>query len=137
MAAHTDPHRESQPIVASSGLPPYVQILSDLEASLRSSQLALLAGDLARLEQLTAEQSSLARRLADLWREATASLLSGELETARRVLRAGLVQQALLRRAERSLRLIFHLMAGSSATYVPVSASSATVQLDLVPAKEA
>jgi hypothetical protein len=112
-------------------------LLRDLEASLEATQKAVLARDLDGLEQSTREQKQLQRALAILWAESgtppQASLptrlescaphLAAELRAAgMRVLHLGRVQAGLLVRAQRSLRMIAHLLAGPESNYSPVPA---------------
>jgi hypothetical protein len=99
--------------------------LLELEASLLSSQKALLARDLAGVEQGTLEQMCLRRALEILrpWdgaRTSDSEQPSSELRaTAMRILHLGRVQGALLDRAQRSLRMISNLLAGPEANYGP------------------
>jgi hypothetical protein len=112
-------------------------LLRDLEASLEATQKAVLARDLSGLERSTGEQLRLQRALAILWAESgthpKASLatwlqgcapqLAAELRAAEmRVLYLGRVQAGLLVRAQRSLRMIAHLLAGPESNYSPVPA---------------
>lgn len=117
-------------------------LLSDLELSLRASQRALLGRDLAMLERLSAEQSSITHNLSQLWRKQTRAAadetmhipLSPTLrEIGQRVLHLGRVHQALLARCQRSLRVAANLAAGMCATYSPFSASP---RQNFMPTKE-
>ena len=105
-------------------------LLSDLEKSLGSSQTALHSRDLARLEQLTAEQGELLRALSAVFHrnDLGSSVLSGILcveqakeihEALARVLHLGRVQSALLKRAQQRLRTISNVLAGPHTTYGP------------------
>jgi hypothetical protein len=116
-------------------------LFSNLESSLRASQQALLHHDVARLERLTAEQSLLAHSLAVYRQRSIAdgnkipSLFLPELrERATRVLHHGRVVEALLGRAQRFLRVIANLAAGTGASYAPFSPASP--RHNVVPAKE-
>jgi hypothetical protein len=106
-------------------------LLADLEASLQASQRALLARDVAGVEERTREQIRLHRSLEILWsgdaaqaqtsdRVQVDSLLDAALRAAAiRVLHLGRVQAALLTRQQRRLRIVSNLLAGSSASYAP------------------
>jgi hypothetical protein len=98
-------------------------LLGELEASLQSSQKALLARDLAGVERETSEQRRLHQGLEDLggapvfhpqsaaeWRAA-----------AIRILHLGRVQLALLARTRRSLHVFSHLAQGPDASYAPLA----------------
>jgi len=101
--------------------------LLELEASLLSSQEALLARDLAGVEQGTCEQVRLQRALEILrpceaaqTSDSERTRASSELRAAAiRILHLGRVQAALLDRAQRSLRMISNLLAGPEASYGP------------------
>ena len=96
-----------------------ISVLLELEASLLSSQEALLARDLAGVEQGTREQVRL-QRAFEILRPWDAAQTSSELRaTAMRILHLGRVQAALLDRAQRSLRMISNLLAGPEASYGP------------------
>ena len=112
-------------------------LLGELEASLQASQSALLAHDVARLEECTCEQIGLQRSLEILWEAAHPPgsdaaqhdlaqydlRLSAELRAAQiRVLRLGRVQAALLSRAQRWLRMVSNLLAGPEVSYAPLTA---------------
>jgi hypothetical protein len=105
-----------------------------LEASLEATQKAVLARDLAELEQGTRDQMRLQRALAILWAEygmptqpspsTTAWLQSfapqfaAEWRAAQmRTLQLARVQAALLARAQRSLTMIANLLAGPESSY--------------------
>jgi flagellar biosynthesis/type III secretory pathway chaperone len=110
-------------------------LLSQLETSLEASQQALLARDLPRLEQLTGEQNVLLRSLATLSTAPETSRAKTSVSedplllkdpfvlkvraAAARTLHLGRVQQALLDRAQRSLRALSRLIAGPQASYRP------------------
>jgi hypothetical protein len=114
-------------------------LLRQLEDSLNASREALLARDLSRLEQGTDEQIRLRRALgillagknvgknvgknSDEGADAPPSLcdplLAENLREAQlRVLQHGRVQAALLRRAQRWLRVLSNLLAGPEAGYL-------------------
>jgi hypothetical protein len=105
-------------------------LLADLENSLCSSQAALLARDVVRIEQLASEQAELRHALSAFLHPPDASVSGYEItfpgarrEAVRaaqaRVLHLGRVQSALLRRAQRSLRTISHLLAEPQSAYGP------------------
>jgi hypothetical protein len=114
-------------------------LLGELESSLQSSQRALLARDLAGIEQHTGEQIRLRRALEILWSQNLPqasdpmpfdSMLNDPMPYARagaselrlaqmRVLHLGRVQAALLARAQRRARMLSHLFAGPGASYAP------------------
>jgi hypothetical protein len=115
-------------------------LLAELECSLEVSQRALLCHDLEGLERATCEQIGLRRSLEILESEHRASDgaapqidpeidpgVTAGLRAARwRVLYLGRVQAALLRRAQRSLRIVSHRLAGPEASYAaPVYSASA------------
>jgi hypothetical protein len=110
-------------------------LLSELEASLRASQKALLARDAEGIEQGTREQVGLQGALARLWAQDAArpagsdswrragtprcepALAAALLAAQWRVLHLGRVQAGLLARAQRTLRMISNLLAGPEAVY--------------------
>jgi len=116
-------------------------ILGELESSLEASQKALLARDLEGIERETREQVRLQRALAILGApdavpvgdravggarpqaEAPQDSASGSAQT--RVLHLARVQAALLARAQRSAKMIAHLLAGPEAPYGPSQESGA------------
>lgn len=114
-AIDNDPTCESQSDLAT--------VLARLEESLRRSQQALLGRDLGHLEEQTSVQTGLCRKLAaclphllsDNWDARAASC---------RVLHLGHVQQGLLRRAQRSARMLSHLMASPESGYADLAAES-------------
>ncbi|HTS36839.1 MAG TPA: hypothetical protein VMH04_14280 [Candidatus Solibacter sp.] len=118
-------------------------LLAELKASFGDSQRALLRLDLAGIEHGTRDQWRLQRALQILWgvteggqdeglrsgvdigpdRADAAALRAAVLE----VLQLGRVQAVLLARAQRSLRMISHRVAGPHANYqAPASPASAT-----------
>ena len=102
--------------VAPGNADPVCRLLSQLEQSLASSEHALLARDLAAIEEGTAEQ---ARLLALLELRSSEPVLSAQrILLAQRVLDRGRVQLVLLARAQRSSRIIANLVAGSQAGYI-------------------
>src|SRR5580658_1042792 len=114
----------------SANLQASLLLLDELEASLQAGQRALLSHDVTGLEQQTAEQVRLRGSLQALWSQAKLSSLpasdskpfdrawGAELGLAQmRVLQLGRVQAALLARAQRSLRMLSHLLAGPGAGY--------------------
>jgi hypothetical protein len=103
-----------------------IALLAQLEASLAASQKALLAADLAELERGTGEQRALCRQIENSFAAGPVpspshNQPSGEQADLRatqaRVLHLARVQGALLRRAQRSLRVVAGLMAHP--TYAP------------------
>jgi hypothetical protein len=112
-----------------------LSVLCQLEASLQASQKALLARDVAGIEQSTQQQARLVRTLAILWAEPAACVpdiapdgmklscdpqLAAELHAAqRRVLHLARVQAGLLSRAQRWLTALAHYLAGPGAAYSP------------------
>ncbi|HEY1271179.1 MAG TPA: hypothetical protein VGF08_04315 [Terriglobales bacterium] len=114
---------------AQSGLPDgceqrFLEVLLDLEASLRASQEALLARDLGKIEQLTREQMDLQRALGAMVEEpglkqVLQAIARGHVlwATHRRVLQLSRVQCALLRRAQQSLRTLSCWLAGTNSQY--------------------
>jgi len=94
-----------------------ISVLLELEAGLHSSQKALLARDMAGVEQGTREQIRL-RRALEILAPWEAARTSSELRTtAMRILHLGRVQAALLDRARRWSRMISNLLAGPEASY--------------------
>jgi hypothetical protein len=109
-------------------------LLAELERSLEAGQRALLSRDLEGLERATCEQIGLNRSLQILrprqpgesrtgvQANATSEIdcdLAASLRAAQwRVLYLGRVQAALLTRAQRSLRIVSHRLAGPGASYV-------------------
>lgn len=100
-------------------------MLSQLEASLHGSRKALLARDLAGVEQETREQRVLAGKIKAILQQRIAPLGSGLEEdlkqSGKRVLAAGRLQAALLARAQRQLRVLVNMLTDPSATYGPMS----------------
>jgi hypothetical protein len=96
-----------------------IRLLGELEASLRTAQQALLSHDLAGLQLATEEQSKLRCSLADLWcRQTPGAAWEPALVSAQaRVLHLARVQAALLARAQRRVRMLANLRAGSDAPY--------------------
>ena len=120
--------------------PKRLQLLRELEASLSGSRRALLALDLAGIEQGTREQVGLVRELErfperEMQIPRPAQELkkrmqeSGEVPTCSQevaeevrrceqsVLQAARVQAALLARARRKLRILANMLAGPSLNY--------------------
>ncbi|MFZ0814510.1 MAG: hypothetical protein WAM78_03270 [Candidatus Sulfotelmatobacter sp.] len=99
-------------------------LLSQMEASLDGSQKALLARDLAGIEQGTREQRALAGEIEAVLRKGIAPSGNGLEEELRRrrnrVLDAGRVQAALLARARRQLRVLVNMLTDPSANYGPM-----------------
>jgi hypothetical protein len=98
-------------------------VLDQLESSLRRSQLALLAHDIAGLGEATQDQWRWQRTLTHLWAEAArnapADLAAAAVGAAqRRVLHLGRVQAALLTRERRWLKSLASLAAGPTAVYL-------------------
>ena len=126
------------PAARADSEPICLALLAELETSLRSSQAALLARDVARIEQLTSEQAKLQRLLLEFFppsesrgsggvrvlRGAWGDQLQGALMRMRHLAR---VQTALLRRAERSLRAVSHLVAEPQAGYGTVAQGQKSV----------
>jgi hypothetical protein len=109
-------------------------ILTELQASLEASQQALLARDLAGMEQGTRDQRRLQQALAALWTPRCICEFHGSRDTvqpadfhatAARVHFLGRVQLALLGRALRSLNVLAHLVSGPAASYSPSSGAVA------------
>jgi hypothetical protein len=102
-------------------------LLAELEQSLEASQRALLSRDLEGLERETREQTGLHRSLEILSSRNGAldepapridpAVAAGLRAAQWRVLYLGRVQAALLTRAQRSLRIVSHRLAGSEASY--------------------
>jgi hypothetical protein len=120
---------------AAEGSQSFLALLGKLEASLAASQTALLLLDVTELEGCTEEQRTLCRQIENSCSfSAYASPLNEGLPdkksplarhsdqialcaTQARVLHLARVQGALLRRAQRSLRVVASLTVG--ATYAP------------------
>lgn len=109
-------------------------LLDNLESTLVASRQALLARDVVRLEQLTDEQAQLLRELAKLLAlgvgphpdgplagASAAIILEPARQAAQRVLRLARIQHVLLERAQRSLRVLSHCLAGPQALFEPAS----------------
>jgi len=95
-------------------------LLSRLEQSLQAGQRALVVRDVERLEKETGIQASLSKNLAESLRVFGAG--EGKLrEPCSRVLHLCRMQLGLLRRAQRSLRVLANLMAGPESNYVGVA----------------
>lgn len=103
-------------------------LLNDLESSLRASEQAILARDVARLERATEEQANLHRRLVMLPVRGS-SFSPAVREAQQRVLDLGRVQSALLERARQRLRMLANWIAGPEAQYRAVSANSAVLEV--------
>lgn len=90
--------------------------ISQLEESLRISQKALLMQDLTRFVQQAALQAALSRVVADGLRDQTPE--NCDLRAAcSRVLHLGRVHLGLLRRAQRSLHMLSHLLSSPESGY--------------------
>ena len=102
-------------------------VIARLEESLRISQQALLGRDLGNLEAQTSVQTGLCGTLASClphllsynWNAGAASF---------RVLHLARVQLGLLRRAQRSARMLSHLMASPGSGYADLAAQGITGQ---------
>jgi hypothetical protein len=103
-------------------------VLEEIHASVKRSQKALLATDLAAIDEGTREQLLLVRELerhlgfspaTSLSIYPSELLASLKLE-AERILELTRIQIALLARAERLLRVRANQLAGSSEPYAPV-----------------
>lgn len=107
-------------------------LLAELGRSLETSQRALVSRDLEGLERATCEQIGLRRSLEILGTEncapegAAPQIVAGQIDPALaaglraarwRVLYLGRVQAALLRRTQRSLRIVSNRLAGPEASY--------------------
>jgi hypothetical protein len=135
---------ESRSVLAERFAPERLQLLRDLETSLGGSRQALLALDLAGIEQGTREQVALVRelqkypkmhiprpRLGQIGerRKGKTQETGAEVPTWSRemaedvrrceeaVLQAARVQAALLARARRKLRILANMLAGPSLNY--------------------
>lgn len=108
--------------------PERLQLLQELEASLSGSRQALLALDLAGIEQGTREQVGLVRELQSFpdmqMPQPGAETPSSPRETVEEVrrceqsvLQAVRVQAALLARAQRKLLILANMLAGPSLDY--------------------
>src|ERR1700677_1002426 len=90
-------------------------LFGQLEASLLGSRKALLARDLAGVEQGTREQRALGGKIEALLREGimpSGSRLEQEIrQSGKRVLAAGRLQAALLARVRRQLRVLANMLA--------------------------
>jgi len=111
-----------------------MQLLKDLSSSFRSSQSALLARDIRRIEQLTQEQAEAHRALSSFLETSHSSgslpsaIFSGPRGNAVRlevwrVLKLGRIQSILLSRAQQSLQTLSHLLAGTQYVYAPAVSS--------------
>jgi hypothetical protein len=115
-----------------------ISLMRELEASLHASRKALLALDLAGIENGNRQQVQLIRELGRLLRRSPATVPgqqpmrnrvpwpapSTEVESELRqccsqVLEAARLQAALLVRARAKLRVLANMLAGRSATYGP------------------
>jgi len=104
--------------------PVRIALVQRLEVSLQSSARATVSRNLRELEQATEEQTHL---LAELRASNTTSREHGDpaplpafarsRDTCRRVLELCRLQRALLARAQRSLDVLAHWMAGPGASY--------------------
>ncbi len=95
-----------------------LNLLRQLEFSLRNSQSALLGRDLDVIRKCSLEQKQLKTRLARL--SSCLGLESGRPEasaTMRRILHLGKVQASLLLRAQLSIRTLANLRAGTRVVY--------------------
>jgi hypothetical protein len=131
---------ESGPVMVERFAPERLKLLRELEASLRGSRQALLALDLAGIEQGTREQVGLVRELQRFpeplmkmpgpglrnetqgtgasERPAWSREMAAEVRHSEQaVLQAARVQAALLARAQRKLRILANMLAGPSLNY--------------------
>jgi len=106
-------------------MPTCLALFGQLEASLHGSRKALLARNLAGIEQRTQEQRALAGKIEAVLRKGIVSSAGGLQEELRqsgkRVLAAGRLQAALLARARLKLRVLANMLAGPSVNYEPIS----------------
>ena len=102
-----------------------IALLRELESSLCASQQALLMRDLAGLERSQGEQIGLRKSLDllphDAWQPRDQGLAAALGSSVLRVRQQARVQDALLNRAQRWLRILANLVAGTEANYVPPS----------------
>jgi hypothetical protein len=105
-------------------MPTCLALFGQLEASLHGSRKALLARDLAGIDQGTREQRALAGKIEAVLRKGIVSSAGGLQEELRqsgkRVLAAGRLQAALLARARRQLRVMVNMLADPSVNYGPM-----------------
>lgn len=105
-----------------------IALLRELESSLCASQQALLMRDLAGLERSQGEQIGLRKSLDllphDAWQPRDQVLAAALGSSVMRVRQQARVQDALLNRAQRWLRILANLVAGTEANYVPPSNSN-------------
>jgi len=115
--------------------PDLPDLISQLEKSLHAGQRALLRHDLEVFEEQTALQASLSRVLVESlgdW-----SSWENNLQAAcSRVTHLCQVQLGLLRRAQRSLRMLSNLLAGAEGTYLPTPCPGVTGAHSAVSHKE-
>jgi len=115
---------ESTSLTMERFTPERLKLLQDLEASLNGSRRALLALDLAAIEQGTREQVGLVLEMQRLCERTLRSETAPQQEIAEEirrseeaVLQAARVQAALLARAQRKLRILANMLAGPSLNY--------------------
>ncbi len=113
-AIDKNPTRDSQPDLAMA--------LARLEDSLLTSQRALLGRDLGNFEEQTSVQTEACRMLAACLRHPVSDKWDARA-TSFRVLHLAHVQLALLRRAQRSARMLSHLMASPESGYGDLAAA--------------
>jgi len=133
------PNRQVSPADAVRAAQASLALLHELEASLEATQKAVLARDLARLDEGTREQIRLEQAFREQWTQcrtlcqetpASSSLpipleprCAAELRTAAtHVLDHVRVQAALLIRAQRSLRMLASLAGRTELSYRPRAA---------------
>lgn len=97
-------------------------LLQDLESSLRASEQAIVSRKVEQLEQATAEQAELHRRLDHLPAPDAESISPESMAAHRRVLAAGRILSVLLKRAQQRLRMLANLVAGTQTEYRPAAA---------------
>jgi hypothetical protein len=101
-------------------------LLAQMEASLKASQQALMSRDLTAIEQGIREQTDLQKAFARLLateghpREVPGEITRELRTAAARILELGRVQVLLLRRGQRSLKMMASLLAGPASNYGPI-----------------
>jgi hypothetical protein len=111
---------DATPVALRLDLP---SLISQLEQSLHAGQRALLVRDVEKFEEQTAIQVSLSKVLAeslDDWTPGEDNLRAA----CSRVMHLCRVQLGLLRRAQRSLRVLSNLLAGAEGTYLLAGAQA-------------
>ena len=110
-------------------------LLARIEESLLSSQRALLQRDLGSFEQQTSVQAELCKLLSDHLRDRHLGISEIPADFSQ-VLHLGRVHLGLLRRAQRSARMLSHLLAKPELGYASAAANALVTRKQVISHQE-